>query len=360
MKQYLQSIDAALAELPIIIKAFASGEGLAHLLSKAAIIRQDAFHYVSRFTWGFSQADDMFDFVLVGKGKDRVDHKLMGEPHWDDSVCFSEPGLTRVLGAFRQFAENPSCRRILLGGCHDNGYVRMLEKYVHIPAVSEKVTLLKSFQTGKEFDKLPFVSTTMDSVFRKCPLGEGPSRTALPDGSVANVSDGTAPTRETLPPTASATPVQANGGSTTTYAARAATPFTVRPLPLFGSLGQGVVIVNAESYRLDCPLPPKSRVASDSIHQKTVVGRKRYCNMYHLSGNCDGKCGYLHEALTSDEKLVLRHRLRGEKCKELGRCRNPRCFYGHHCSCSSPRKCIFPSNAHNVDVSTWRELIVPS
>lgn len=80
VRQHLQSLDGALAGLPVVVKAFASGEGLAYILSKAAIIKQgDAADAVSRFTRGFSQADDLFDFVLVGKGKDRADHKLMGE-----------------------------------------------------------------------------------------------------------------------------------------------------------------------------------------------------------------------------------------------------------------------------------------
>ena len=80
MRQHLQSIDGALAGLPVVVKAFASGEGLAYILSKAGIIKQgEAQDVVSRFTRGFSQADDLFDFVLVGKGKDRADHKLMGE-----------------------------------------------------------------------------------------------------------------------------------------------------------------------------------------------------------------------------------------------------------------------------------------
>lgn len=81
VRQHLQSIDGALAGLPIVVKAFASGDGLAYILSKAGIIKQgDAQDVVSRFTRGFSQADDMFEFVLVGKGKDRADHKLMGMP----------------------------------------------------------------------------------------------------------------------------------------------------------------------------------------------------------------------------------------------------------------------------------------
>lgn len=80
VRQHLQTLGGGLAGLPIMVKAFASGDGLAYLLSKAGIVSQaQSQDVVSRFTRGFSQADDMFDFVLVGKGKDRADHKLMGK-----------------------------------------------------------------------------------------------------------------------------------------------------------------------------------------------------------------------------------------------------------------------------------------
>lgn len=80
VRHYLQSVDPGLASLPVMAKAFASGEGLAHLLAKVGIAKAgDSQRVLLRFTCGFSQADDMFDFVLVGKGKDRADHKLIGK-----------------------------------------------------------------------------------------------------------------------------------------------------------------------------------------------------------------------------------------------------------------------------------------
>ncbi len=73
------SVDPSSAGLPVLVRAFASGEGLPYLLAKAGITKQaDSHDVLSSFTRSFSQADDMFDFVLVGKGKDRADHKLMG------------------------------------------------------------------------------------------------------------------------------------------------------------------------------------------------------------------------------------------------------------------------------------------
>lgn len=77
VQEYLQSVEPDLGHLPVIIKAFANGDGLARLLVRAGIIKNDTG--LSLFTSGFSQADDLFDFVLVGKGKDRADQKITGE-----------------------------------------------------------------------------------------------------------------------------------------------------------------------------------------------------------------------------------------------------------------------------------------
>lgn len=268
-------------------------------------------------------------------------------------------------GAFRLFEGNPSCQRILLAGCHDNGYVRLLEKYIDSPAVVAKVTLLKSFQTGHEYATLPYASTTMETLFRDRPLGEVPRSTAPTHGSATRSTtdqmksaqvNGGGSTREAPGPATAAASAQAPAKSPTTYAAQLAAPPSGRPLPLFGSLGQGIILVNADGLRVDCPLPVKTAKATNTLHQKTVVGGRRYCNMYHLYGYCVGDCGYDHEHLTPAEKLVIRHRLRREKCHERGHCRDARCYYGHHCSCPQVWKCSFPANMHNVDVSTWEEV----
>ncbi|KAH6855903.1 hypothetical protein B0I37DRAFT_442664 [Chaetomium sp. MPI-CAGE-AT-0009] len=311
VQQYLKSFDPRLAGIPVMARAFASGEGLATLLAKSGIAQPDDSHQVvSRFTSGFSQADDLFDFVLVGKGKDRADHKLMA--------------------AFRQFVTNPSCRHVLLACCHDNGYVRMLEKFVHVSAVVGKVTMVKSFQTGSEFVSLPFRSVTMENVFKGHRLGPG-GLSAYP------ISSPVIPTTESSPVSP---PV--------TYAARAAAPQPTaapsasgsRPRPTFGSLGKSIILINAYGHRIDMPLPPRSSAVAESFNRKTHVGGNRFCHMYHLY-----------------EKLVIRHKVRAEKCHDKGKCRDPLCFYGHHCGCPGPgKKCHFPAAMHGVDMTSWREV----
>lgn len=271
-----------------------------------------------------------------------------------------------MAGAFRQFVESPCCRHILFGACHDNGYVRTLEKYFHNPAVEKKVTLLKSFQTGKEFGSLPFISTEMDSVFRSRPLTERSisplSRNGNEVGQGSQVLPG--PIGNPIPPrlagheiptTATVSAEAQHVSITSTYAGQVAIlPPRPRKLPLFGTTGADKILVNDDNHRVDYPLPARSVTAADSFYQKTRLGSKRFCNMHHLYGKCTGNCGYSHEQLTIAEKLVMRDRLRGERCNDGGQCRDPRCFYGHHCSCEGSKKCHFPVGMHNVDVSTWR------
>ena len=358
VQHYLRSIDSALAGLPVSAKAFASGQGLATLLMKAGFARgrEDALQVVSRFTSGFSQSDDMFDFVLVGKGKDRADYKLMGLYDLDSWPVYSDIWLTfSNPGAFRQFAESPSCQHILLACCHDSGYVRMLEKYVHTSAVVvKKVTLVKSFQTGSEFAGLPFQSTTMDTVFRRSPLSHGPGSTF---GATNFKSKDLAAQVNGYPvvsvPTRPATFVSRTAASQPTAGPPNINP---RPLPVFGTLDKNIVLINANGHRIDMMLSPRSLEVAEAFHIKTYIGGKRFCNTYHLCGSCSGSCGYLHDSLTAGEKLAMRHVLRRQKCGDRGKCRNALCFYGHHCACPGGKRCAFPVVMHGVDVASWREV----
>ncbi|RYP42111.1 hypothetical protein DL767_000476 [Monosporascus sp. MG133] len=151
VRKWWKAENPSLGDIPVVVKAFANGDGLAQLLMRAGMVKRD--NALASFASSFSQADEMFDFVLVGKGKDRADHK--------------------ITGALKHYVESPSCRHILFAACHDNGYVRTLEKYDREPSAAKKITLLRSFQTGREFSSLGLPSITFESVFRKLPLPQG-------------------------------------------------------------------------------------------------------------------------------------------------------------------------------------------
>jgi hypothetical protein len=77
VKDYLEKSEPGLACLPIVIKAFANGEGLSKFLANAVGTKHSSS--LADFTMGFSQSQALSDFVLVGNGKDRADKKIKGE-----------------------------------------------------------------------------------------------------------------------------------------------------------------------------------------------------------------------------------------------------------------------------------------
>ena len=81
VQEYLLKLNPDFGNLPIIVRAYAS-EGLGYFLQKAGLFKTDS---LSAFTRAFSQADDLFDHVSIGKGKDRADHKIMGK------LCILDP-----------------------------------------------------------------------------------------------------------------------------------------------------------------------------------------------------------------------------------------------------------------------------
>src|SRR5690242_9305118 len=75
----------------------------------------------------------------------------------------------------RAFVDNPTCKHIIFGGCHDAGYLVSLDQYKHDPEKVARITLLKSTSSHPGFNDLPFQPICFDDVFRNKPLPEGPN-----------------------------------------------------------------------------------------------------------------------------------------------------------------------------------------
>ncbi|KAH6891427.1 hypothetical protein B0T10DRAFT_528593 [Thelonectria olida] len=307
VKDYLDKEKPDLACLPIIVKAFANEDGLSQLLVKAGIIRTS--QGLLGFTKDFSQACETADFVLVGSGKDRADKKI-------NSV-------------FRQFVNNPTCRHVIFGACHDNTYVRLLEDYATDASIAERVTLLHGFQVGREFGDLQFKSMKMPALFRDKPVKGGE-----PFDSAARQS-----VSESKP--------ESNFVNSTWAAAIGAKPDGEATS---SKMVKEAVRVNQAGQRVDEDLPEPPQQAVESWRHKTKVANMRYCRSHHLSGACAGGCNYSHGPLTDGEKLVYRRQLRAEVCHAGLQCRDAACVYGHNCLCSKPR-CKFPAEMHRVSSS---------
>jgi hypothetical protein len=235
-------------------------------------------------------------------------------------------------GIFEQFIRNPTCRHIVFGACHDNGYVRMLEDFASDSTFVQRLTLLYSPTVGREFKKLPFPSTKMDEVFRTTLL-EVPSKLV---GPVFNKRARVNSTTH-LPSPKKACP--SSGGSPV--------PEATIVIRRSRSRDDPTIWVNALGQRVDSMLP-QSQAGSWS---QNAIGKLKYCRAYHLNGRCRGSCGYSHAVLSDEDKLTLRRSLREQACHMGTSCRDADCYYGHNCACSRT-KCGFSRAMHGVDAST--------
>lgn len=79
VKEYLGKAKPELADLPVVIKAFANADGLSQMLVRKGIVRDTSVLW--DFARDFSQGCETAEFVLLGSGKGRVDKKIASECH---------------------------------------------------------------------------------------------------------------------------------------------------------------------------------------------------------------------------------------------------------------------------------------
>jgi len=76
-REYLRGIMNDSEKLDILVKAFANLEGLAFALVRDGRLKDAG--QLRAFVTGFSSRLAFFDFVDVGVGKERADHKIRGK-----------------------------------------------------------------------------------------------------------------------------------------------------------------------------------------------------------------------------------------------------------------------------------------
>ena len=158
-RQLKEGVFRILAEHPycsqdsqIIARVYANVSGLATTLVKAGVLSSTAIFH--EFVSGFTNGDDMCDFIDVGSGKDKADMKLNAN--------------------FRTHFYNQQCRQIVFGCSHDNGYARLLENYMHDDTGVGRVTLIGGVPFEKELDVLPFDQKTIPGLFRQTKINLTP------------------------------------------------------------------------------------------------------------------------------------------------------------------------------------------
>lgn len=209
----------------------------------------------------------------------------------------------------------------------------MLEQ-IHEPEILNRITLLKSFQTGYEFKTLPFACMEVNGPFRTQHI-----RSAVPPplGQI-QVSHATARCSN-----------GDEGAEPATYARMASgSPQAIldRVRPSFSTT------FNDLRQRLDQDLPMCDPEARGTYRKKLLSG-KRYCKSHFLAGQCSfSPCSFEHTGLSAEEVKVCRADMRERPCNTGAYCKNLSCFYGHHCpraDCTGQRcRLNFSADMHSV------------
>ncbi|KEF58787.1 uncharacterized protein A1O9_03630 [Exophiala aquamarina CBS 119918] len=100
---------------------------------------------LTTFATQFTEKLPLFDFFDAGRGKERVDDKIREH--------------------FHLFLSQPNCYAVFLAVCFDNGFARMLERYVDHPSIREKIILVSSGYKALEIGELPLNTVIWPGVF---------------------------------------------------------------------------------------------------------------------------------------------------------------------------------------------------
>lgn len=260
------------------------------------------------------------------------------------SAYLMREGAKRNKGVLEHFKDNPCCKHIVLGGCHDNGYVCDLDIIKSEGSLQDRITLLKSFQTGRQYGDLPFNSIQLPLLFRTQAFSASvPLHVAhSPPGNTSR--EGTGST-----------------GPGLSYAARAGSSDgpSVEPAPPSptNSANRRVILVNAAGQRLDGFLkkPPQSAITHyyGKKRELEATGNKRGpCNLHYIGGGCHmsaSVCQFWHDGFDKTDISVMRWVMRSHSCDDGLRCRSVWCFYGHACSGGCRPTCKFGLEMHDVD-----------
>ncbi|KAF2118679.1 hypothetical protein BDV96DRAFT_487270 [Lophiotrema nucula] len=362
-----------------MVHIYVSLDKLAQKLTQVGLLKGG--YEFRAFAQSFSVNQPLFSIIDVGQGKERADY--------------------RIKEMLRTFSDNPTCKHIIFGGCHDQGYLLNLDQYKHDQRKAERITLLETTASARGFAELPnFKKTRFDSVFRYDPLPEHQYNSPVqaqvqaqvlaqapapivspPPGlpvrqmSKSNAVAPPAPLIENNPavtasPTVTASKLVAQ--STGSSAAADASWATV------GKTGAGngtisiasnnsnkkkkYIYYNEEGHRLDEPLPPRDRNAADAIDKRRDKAGRNFCNNWHLSnGKCNNGdfCNFQHAPkLNAGELNALRYKARSIPCKRVD-CENFDCYLGHQCSFERDQGyCPFPDNCklketHGMDKTKY-------
>ncbi|KAL7777207.1 hypothetical protein CFE70_007630 [Pyrenophora teres f. teres 0-1] len=212
----------------------------------------------------------------------------------------------------RTFSDNPTCRHIIFGGCHDAGYLLNLEHFKHDVHKASQITLLETTPAYRGFTDLNnFKRARFDDVFKKEPLPDyaplingfgqlavqSPVQLAVQPSNRSNTNiASTSPTmisRSAMSPSPSVTPLS----STTTAESNKDSSWGKTGAPMNGSISiapnttatttkskKKYAYYNRAEQRLDEPLPSKDPAAAASLELRMKKVGKKMCNHCYSCG----------------------------------------------------------------------------
>lgn len=328
IEKHIKALHPVAKEAPwdIIVQVVLNLEGVARKLHKVDLYKGTSL--ISAFSQGFCQAQGLFSIVDVGKNKKQADFKLCE--------------MLRVM------ADNLHCKCIIFGPCQDDGYKIELKPYLLGIPIFARLSLLETTPPPHGFQEVGLRRVRFPDVFRS---------EALPVEPPRNVSASPSTKSEPKP---SITPPWNGTNSLITGFKRSMSLSSEKATK---PVNFEYYLVNSSGERIDEPLPKVSEQAEKRYYDRGEKEKRGACNNYHLYGACEKGCTYYHGVrLDADQQLVHRRRTRGTPCI-YNPCKNPRCYWAHHCmrgkKCLRPR-CRF-AETHDMDlVSCLRLFPLPS
>ncbi|KAL8834983.1 MAG: hypothetical protein Q9170_003504 [Blastenia crenularia] len=273
IQQYMKEFGLDANSTDVVVRAYANLRGLGKACFTNGLTKASAD--LCLFANGFNGRQPLFDFVDVGSGKERADHK--------------------VREVFNFFVTIPQCKHVVLGLSHDSGYVPFLEQFAADVSINGRITLLEGYQVSQKIRDLGFKTVGFPSVFASAPASF--NRGVSSQGQSTLVGQVSAAVK---------------GG----YSSAVVDPSRLGP-----------VFKNEGGLRMDKPLAVDASIVR--VFQKTNL-----CAWLFLKGHCKGDCGrnHAHQPLSPEEQDALWHVTRDGRCHAHRRgkfCNDSTCVYGH-------------------------------
>ncbi|KAF2230961.1 hypothetical protein EV356DRAFT_452845 [Viridothelium virens] len=355
-----RSLDRCRVEVLV----YANVAGLSKALARQGLAGQHS-RSLAAFATGFTRGRSHFDYVDAGELKEGADFKIKAK--------------------FESAIASVQCKHVYFAGCHDVGYINLLQQYCGRSDENSRITLLKgpSFHPGFSTLGLAVQEPYGDfrNLFRTAPIDFNhtnpintrnglqtppiitpttPTFQDAPSSPVCkfylqgrcsygkdckNVHPLKSLPNRHIPPTTTVRPRQ-DIESQQEKAAR----LLPRQAP-----ESGLIPLNCHDCRLDLyhPTPTSEQLKTWKEHTSKI----KVCNNYHLGLGCEiNECHYNHQPLSPDQIETLRIMNRNSPCKQQGACRKKDCPKGHICQkdcrgSAIPGMCKLPGRAHHTEFS---------